>query len=257
VPLRCTHTFQGRDDLEYRYGIRLLQEQDECLVLSKPSGMVCYHDSNNDSNRHTTYNPHLSLEECLSHHFKISLSTLNAQGKGMVHRIDRGTSGCVLVAKTNAAHAILLSQFFLRRVQKSYRAIVVTESANDCNFDVHQEGHMSMPIHGRPSESHYVVQERLSSPRAVKLLIRTEQGRKHQVRIHCSKGWKAPILLDPLYGGREIMSQSPSSCLQRFYSEHKFCLHASTLSVPEYGIHVEDPQPVWWQEVERQLKHSK
>jgi 23S rRNA-/tRNA-specific pseudouridylate synthase len=244
------------EELEHRYDIRLLHQEDEFLILSKPSGMVCYHEGN-VSKRHTQSNRNLSLEDCLYHHFKIPLSTLNAHGKGLVHRIDRGTSGCILVAKTNAAHAVLLSQFFLRRVQKSYHAIVVTESAMDRRFDVHQEGRTSIPIDGRrPSESHFVVQERLSScsSRLVKLRIHTEQGRKHQVRIHCSKGWKAPILLDPLYGGRQIMSQFPSSCLQRFYSEHKFCLHASTLTIPEYNIHVEDPQPAWWQEVETELK---
>ena len=167
------------DKLESRYGVRLLQDSAEYVVLSKPSGMTCCHSTidlaRGDEN--------ISLEDCLLAN-GVALSSLNSEGRGMVHRIDRGTSGCLVVAKTNECHALLMSQFFLRNVQKSYQDLVC--SVNSTNCRLLNRGVVSLPIQGRPAMSSYVVEEQVASLVA-RLRIVTAQGRKHQVRLHCSK----------------------------------------------------------------------
>jgi 23S rRNA-/tRNA-specific pseudouridylate synthase len=138
-------------------------------------------------------------------------------------------------------HALLMAEFFLRNVKKSYQALVdCTESS-----DLLESGSMNLAIGGRPAESRYTVLERMGSTVAL-LQIATHQGRKHQVRIHCSKGLNAPILLDPLYGGEKIMFQLKSSAIRHHRAKKRFCLHAATLAIPNFGIDVQTPIPDWW-----------
>lgn len=229
------------DELESRYGVSLLRDSAEYVVLSTPSGMICCHSaidlSRGDEN--------ISLEECLLAN-GVVLSSLNEEGRGMVHRIDRGTSGCLVLAKTNECHALLVSHFFLRKVQKSYQALV--HLFNSTNYPLSDQGVVTLPIQGRPAMSSYVVEEHVS-PLVARLRIVTTQGRKHQVRLHCSKGLKTPILLDPLYGGEAILFKMKSPILHRLRAEQKFCLHAASLVIPDFGIDVQAPIPDWWQEV--------
>jgi 23S rRNA-/tRNA-specific pseudouridylate synthase len=159
-----------------------------------------------------------------------------------VHRLDRGTSGCLLVAKTTPWHARLMTQFFLRRVEKSYIALVYTHDTTIPN-----EGQIDLPIDGRPAQSSFVVLERYGKL-AAKLRVRTYQGRKHQVRIHCSRGLQAPIFLDPLYGGEAIMYHlSDDSSCKECRARQQFCHHADALSMPDLDIHdIQAPLPDWW-----------
>ena len=96
--------------------------------------------------------------------------------------------------------------------------------------------------------SSYVLEGQMASLVA-RLRIVTAQGRKHQVRLHCSKGLKAPILLDPLYGGEAVLFQIKSPILHRLRVERKFCSHAESLVIPEFGVNAQAPIPDWWQEI--------
>jgi len=274
-------TTQDWSKLEEQYGIRLLQDHGEFAVLSKPSGMVCYHggaDRNKEGTQGTN-NKRLrwdrkrratkkasdkSLEECLLAQ-NIPLSTLNEEGRGLVHRIDRGTSGCLVVAKTNRMHAILLAQFFLRRSKKSYQALV--SSSGTGREPALGGGVIDTPIDRRPAVSRYEFETSVGSHLSW-IRVETEQGRRHQVRIHCSEGLRAPILLDPLYGGQSILStllnqndgddhrneRESRSLLIQARASQKFCLHASTLRIDALGIDAEDPLPEWWQQLEKELQ---
>ena len=147
----------------------------------------------------------------------VALSSLNSEGRGFVHRIDRGTSGCfvLVLAKTNECHALLVSQLFLRNYTLDGQQLLV-------------------PPAGPRSPSSYVVEEQISSQMA-RLRIVTAQGRQYQVRMHCSKGLPAPIVLDPLCGGKAILFQVKSQLLQGLSgAERKFCLHQSRPSVMRY-----------------------
>ena len=290
------HAFEGK------HGIRILQDAEEFMVLSKPGGMVCYHGGsgghrrgrhanqgrgkNKNKNNRNKNIPRQrkksrkendeSLEECLLE-YGVPLSTLNQEGRGLVHRIDRGTSGCLVVAKTNRMHAFLLSQFFLRRAKKSYSALVCSSEEKLTKNNIGRE--ISVSIEGRPANSRFdfetSVGEHLS-----RIRVETQQGRRHQVRIHCSEGLKAPILLDPLYGGQSILSKlmfhindddnnnnnnnnetvnekeenHGGTLLNDAREGQTFCLHASSLTIDAVGIDAHAPLPEWWQQLEAVLQ---
>lgn len=228
------------DSLKRNHDIDLLQETSDFVVISKPSGMVCFH---NEGRKTINDNDDMSLEECLSAH-GVPLSTLNTQGRGLVHRIDRGTSGCMVIAKTNEMHALLMSEFFLRNVNKTYQALVDTYEQTT----LPASGSINLPIAGRPAESHYIVLKNEKSMPSL-LQVTTRQGRKHQVRLHCSRGLKTPIVLDPRYGGERIMFQSSSAAIHAHHAKKRFCLHAASLVIPNFDIHVQTPIPEWWEDL--------
>mmetsp|Transcript_6300 Transcript_6300/g.9690 ORF Transcript_6300/g.9690 Transcript_6300/m.9690 type:complete len:445 (-) Transcript_6300:19-1353(-) len=245
--------FEIRDALNELYGIDVLHESESDLIISKPSGMACFH-------KHTTTSGKLStsrrkrkksgknvsskdkiisgkaavdnsLETILLNH-AIPLSSLNVQARGIVHRLDRGTSGCLILAKNDERHAELLTQFFLRRVDKTYHALVKTGSVHE----LAGSGSISLPVYGRPASSFYEVEESIQSDIA-RLKVKTKTGRKHQVRIHCAKGLGTPIVLDELYDDSSSGQNSES---------RRFCLHASNLKVPGIDV-VKAPIPEWWE----------
>lgn len=225
--------------LEKSYGIKLLQDTKDFVVVSKPSGMVCYHGSTAKQRKSD-----MSLEQCLELH-GVELSSLNDEGKGMVHRIDRGTSGCLVLAKTNRMHALLVAQFFTRSIQKCYQALVYK-----ANGDMRPaSGSINMDIDGRPALSKYHVQAKMGNV-VFRVKVQTEQGRRHQVRKHCAEGLGAPILLDPLYGGEAVMAKLKIPVLPQHRAKQRFCLHASTLQIPQFGIDAKAPIPGWWLELE-------
>ena len=238
-------------ELERLHNIQVLHDAEEFIALSKPSGMVCYHPSKTTSNQRRKDR---SLEDILLEN-GVKLSTLNQEGRGFVHRIDRGTSGCMILAKTNRMHAYLMSQFFLRKVKKSYQALVVCPDHKKTKLP--KKGIIQVDIDGRPAKSHYNVEKQVG-PFITRIKVNTEQGRRHQVRIHCSQGLYAPILLDPLYGGgrQAILSKFkhlPQDRLDELLSAKRFCLHADTLSIDGFGFNVKAPLPDWWNQLENEL----
>ena len=261
-----------KEELLNNHGIQVSLETNDYIVVSKPSGMVCYHDEMAINNaRYVTKKKKRrshgngndnddSLEDILLQY--VPLSTLNKVGRGFVHRIDRGTSGCILLSKTNAMHAQLVTQFFLRRAKKSYLALVHAGGhfldANVKNGTWPNRGKVELAIRGKAATSSYRVVQRYGESHVALLQVETHQGRKHQVRIHCSLGLQSPILLDPLYGGEAIMfrtkRESSNSILPKLHSQKRFCLHAQTLSIPDFGIDVEAPTPEWWQDVINEVK---
>jgi 23S rRNA-/tRNA-specific pseudouridylate synthase len=135
------------------------------------------------------------------------------------------------------------------------------------------ERELSHPIEGRPARSRYTIETGVGK-HLTRIRVDTDQGRRHQVRIHCSEGWRAPILLDPLYGGQSILStllkntntsnngsddknrrrHHRSGLLKRERTAQRFCLHASTLRIDALGIDAKAPLPEWWNELEEELR---
>jgi len=239
----CKDIEQKLQDL-YGNDFKVLQETNDFVVIFKPSGMVCFHKHKTTAGRRTkgrqndNKNVDVSLVDALLQH-DVPLSNLNAEGRGLVHRIDRGTSGCIVLAKTDDAHAKLLTQFFLRRAKKSYTALVSSKEAIE-PF----EGIINMPVDGRPAKSTYSVLERYDNG-VTKVKVETLTGRKHQVRVHCAKGLNSPILLDPIYGNNKVED-----------ADSRFLLHASSLMIPEYEIDVEAHLPFWWEEAVSHMQQS-
>ncbi len=223
-----------KEDLENKFGIPVLRDAASFAVIDKPSGMYL---TNVGRKGHRDDQ---NLDEILLK-VGMSLSTLN-DSYGLVHQLDKGTPGCLVVAKHNKAHAEWIARFFLRDVEKSYTCLVDTASRTQ---KLPQGGTVRLPVNGRPASSLYQVVECYGRIGA-RVSIRTRQGRKHQVRIHCSKGLDTPIILDPRYGGERIMYHIHSDHMKECRAKGRLCLHADSIVVKELDLAVHASPPDWW-----------
>jgi len=226
----------------------VLLETSDFLVANKPAGIACSHrvvttaGKKRSKGRKTS---DMSLVDALLH-CNVQLSTLNAESQGLVHRLDRGTSGCIFLAKTDPIHAHAVAQFFTRQVRKSYVTLVSPAPAK--RFP--ESGTLDIPVNGRPARSDFRVLERFGESAghaqnsAATIEMRTLTGRKHQVRVHASQGLNAPVVNDPVYG--VAAANLPQIANKETTSRERFFLHAATLSIPALDISVEAPVPGWW-----------
>ncbi len=175
--------------------------EDEWLVgVNKPPGMVVHPGKGHWSG---------TLTAALQHHFD-QLSTIGGPTRpGIVHRLDRDTSGVIVIAKTDPAHAALAERFAERTVEKEYWAIVAGEPDRDADvidlpIGPHPYQREKMAIRrddseSRPATTYYQVVERWKGFALVKAFPKT--GRTHQIRVHLAAAGY-PVLCDRLYGGR-------------------------------------------------------
>ncbi|KAL3945242.1 MAG: hypothetical protein SGBAC_000653 [Bacillariaceae sp.] len=226
---------------------KVLHESDNAFVINKPSGISCFHKKKTTAGKvkkgkkSSHKQSDISLEDALSQ-CGVPLSTLNPEGLGLVHRLDRGTSGCMVLAKTDKAHAKLLSEFFLRKCEKQYTTIVAPAPLSS----IPDSGSIDVPVDGRPARSEYHIMKRYGTTAAL-VNFRTFTGRKHQVRVHASSSDLAsPVLNDSQYSRKDRL---PDDIFTSDDSKARFFLHASTLSIPRYEISCQAPLPGWWKPV--------
>ena len=123
---------------------------------------------------------------------------------GIVHRLDKDTSGVMVVARTLPAHTALVAQLSAREVHRQYLAVVVgalvSGGTADAPIDRHPRDRLRMAVRddGREAVTHYRLRERFRAHTALE--CRLETGRTHQIRVHMAH-LKHPIVGDPLYGG--------------------------------------------------------
>jgi len=181
--------------------LEILYEDEELAVVNKPPGMVVHPARGHWSG---------TLAGALQFHFAGRLSTAGGPTRpGIVHRLDRDTSGVLLVAKNDQAHARLAAQFEARSIEKAYLAIVAGCPPRD--RDVVEEPIGAHPHHrekmairrsdpaARRAETFYEVVERFDGFALLRAVPKT--GRTHQIRIHLDHVG-CPVLCDRLYGGR-------------------------------------------------------
>jgi 23S rRNA pseudouridine1911/1915/1917 synthase len=186
--------------------IDVLYHDDFLAVINKPADMVVHPAKGNWSG---------TLVNALQWHFREHLSTENGQLRaGIVHRLDKDTSGVILVAKDDLTHRELSTQFETRKVFKEYVAIAAGELDRDSDY---VDGPMKMHPHDRlrmvvssdpdakPALSYYEVLERFRGFTLVRIQPRT--GRTHQIRVHLLHVG-CPVLADKLYGGRDQVKLS-------------------------------------------------
>ena len=183
----------------------VVYEDDALVVVNKPAGLVVHPGAGAHSG---------TLANALAFHFRQLARRGGATRPGIVHRLDRDTSGLVVVAKTEAAHESLSEQFRTREVYKSYLALVhgvVREDAGRIEEPVARDPvnrtRMAVVRGGRPASSRYRVRRRYE--RFTLLDVEIKTGRTHQIRVHLA--WlKHPVVGDKVYNaGRDLTVQDP------------------------------------------------
>ncbi len=171
-------------------------EDDDLIVVNKPAGMVVHPAAGADAG---------TLANALAYHFAQLSNTAGAARPGIVHRLDKGTSGLLVAAKTESAHENLADQFRAREVFKSYVALVhghVEKKTDQIDQPIARDPRnrirMAVVRGGRPALSIYRVRKRFD--RFTLLEIELKTGRTHQIRVHLA--WlKNPVVGDDVYGG--------------------------------------------------------
>ncbi|NBW60338.1 MAG: 23S rRNA pseudouridine(1911/1915/1917) synthase RluD [Methylophilaceae bacterium] len=214
--------------------LNIVYEDEAILVINKPAGMVVHPASGNWSG---------TLLNALLHHVPALADIPRA---GIVHRLDKDTSGLLVVAKTLAAQTHLVRQLQARTVKREYRTIVWGQIWRNGSVDQPvgrhptQRTRMAVNRNGKPAVTRYEVLERFGVHTYLRCMLET--GRTHQIRVHM-QFLKAPIVGDPVYGYRgivpvKLMSEELLTAVQQFPRQ---ALHAIKLGLvhPTTGLAME------------------
>ena len=211
--------------------LTVLYEDEQIAVIDKPPGMVVHPARGHWSG---------TLTSALAFHFE-QLSTAGGAGRpGIVHRLDRDTSGVMVVAKNDRAHMLLAEQFEQRTTEKEYFAIVAggprwDRDVIDGPIGPHPYHREKMAIRrdypaSREAQTFYEVLERFRGYTAMRALPKT--GRTHQIRLHLGH-IGCPVLCDRLYGGRAQITRGEISgnSAETDILLHRQALHARRLKI--------------------------
>jgi 23S rRNA pseudouridine1911/1915/1917 synthase len=220
--------------------LSVLYEDADLIVLDKPAGLVVHPSAGHEE--HTLVN-------ALLHHCQGQLSGIGGVARpGIVHRLDKDTSGCIVVAKNDSAHLALAAQFAERKMRKAYLAIV-------CGALPHDSGeiHAAIARHpshrkrmtvtedaGREAWTSYHVRERLKAATFVEIELHT--GRTHQIRVHFQH-LGHPVFGDETYGKKQTVRLIEASG----FTPARLMLHSWKLAFKhprnKRSIKVEAPVP--------------
>ena len=215
--------------------LNFVHEDDDIIIINKAAGMVVHPGSGN-------YNG--TLLNGIAYHLRQknpSVSEETLPRFGLVHRIDKNTSGLLVLAKTDKAMRQLAKQFYDHTVKRQYLALVWGDMANDEGtivahvgrnlryrklFEAYPEGD-----HGKEAITHYKVVERFNYVTLVQCILET--GRTHQIRVHM-KHLGHPLFNDDFYGGDKIVKGTIFSKYKQFVDNcfaicPRQALHAKTL----------------------------
>lgn len=203
--------------------LNIVYEDDQILVIDKPAGLVVHPAAGHADG---------TLLNALLHHVP---DIINVPRAGIVHRLDKDTTGLMVVAKTIEAQTRLVDQLQKRSVSRIYECIVigVITSGGKINAPIgrssSQRQRMAVSDGGKPAISHYRVLERYRSHTHVR--VKLETGRTHQIRVHMSHiGY--PLVGDPVYGGRfRIPPAANPSMVQTLKEFPRQALHARFLEL--------------------------
>jgi 23S rRNA pseudouridine1911/1915/1917 synthase len=173
--------------------LRLVHEDADVLVIDKPAGLVVHPGAGNPD--HTLQNALLGFDPKLG----------KMPRAGLIHRLDKDTSGLLVVARTAEAQTSLSRQLMARSMSREYLALCVGVMTGGGTIDApigrNRADRLRMAVResGRPAVTHYRVQERFRAHTF--LSVQLETGRTHQIRLHLAH-LRYPIVGDPVYGGR-------------------------------------------------------
>lgn len=217
--------------------LNILYEDASILFIDKPAGMVVHPAAGNWSG---------TLVNALLHH---DPSLSEVPRAGIVHRLDKETSGVLVVARTLEAHAHLVRQLQERAMEREYLAIskgVMTAGGTvDAPIGRHPADRKKMGVNesGKPAVTHYRVVEKFRAHTWIRLQLET--GRTHQIRVHMEH-IRFALLGDPVYGHRlQIPKESSEQLIEGLRGFKRQALHAARLGLehPATGEWVEHESP--------------
>ena len=193
--------------------LEIVWEDENMLVVNKPSGMLTHPTSIEREN---------TLVNALLYKYGNNLSDINGEfRRGILHRLDRNTSGLLMVAKNNKAHEFLANQIKNHTITKKYHAIVkgvINEDKFEINSPIgrntNQPHKMMTREDGKPSKTIVKVLERFKDATYVELTLIT--GRTHQIRVHM-KSINHPVYNDTLYGAGQGKVKTDEQVLQSYF----------------------------------------
>lgn len=237
---------QGEEIVPEEMSLNIVYEDDEILIINKPVGLVVHPASGNKTG---------TLINGVAYHLQEQNKSITENSLprfGLVHRIDKNTSGLMVLAKTEKAVASLAKEFFHHTIHRYYIALVWGDLAEDSGiirahvgrhkrfrkmFDAYPEGE-----YGKDAVTHYKVLERFRYVTLIQCVLET--GRTHQIRVHM-KHLGHPLFNDEIYGGDRIVKGTVFSKYKQFVDNcfaicPRHALHAKTIGF----IHPKTRQPV-------------
>ncbi|OQW95497.1 MAG: 23S rRNA pseudouridine(1911/1915/1917) synthase [Beggiatoa sp. IS2] len=203
--------------------LTVLYEDADIIVINKPAGLVVHPGAGNAE---------FTLVNALLHHAPELAQLPRA---GIVHRLDKETSGILVVARSLSAHTALIVQQQARKFLREYQAIVigilVTGGTIDAPIARHptQRTQMAVIANGRPAITHYRIIQRFREHTHIR--VQLETGRTHQIRVHFAYK-RYPLLGDPVYGGRLHLPPGSSEIFREtLRSFSRQALHAEKLGI--------------------------
>lgn len=231
INLRVPET-QAVDIVPQDIPLDILYQDQDIVVVNKPCGMVVHPAAGNEDG---------TLVNALLYHIH-DLSGIGGEMRpGIVHRLDKDTSGLILIAKNDKAHTAMSEQFKSRSMEKHYRAVAYGHFSEDCGLiDAPIARHpvdrkkMAVVANGKPSQTQWQVIERLRG--ATYLDVHLLTGRTHQIRVHM-QSIGHPLLGDPIYAPNiKTAVRIPRLMLHAYSLEFT---HPST----QQRMHIEAPLP--------------
>lgn len=211
-------------DLPEDIPLNIVFEDEAFLIINKPTGLVVHPGAGNHS--HTLVN-------ALLHH---APSLIELPRAGIIHRLDKDTTGLLVIAKTLTAYTDLSRQMQSREIKRHYLALVqghlISGGTIDTFYGRHPHNRLKMTVAqgGRQAVTHYRLQKHYQNYFTL-LDVSLETGRTHQIRVHMNH-INHPIFGDPLYGKRpKLPKELPDDIEELILSFHRQALHASTLTL--------------------------
>ena len=206
--------------------LEIIHEDESLAVINKPAGMVVHPGAGVLNG---------TLANAIAHHFKFQIPDSKFENRvGIVHRLDKDTSGLIVVAKTEEIHEQLSEQFRERQVFKSYVALVHGEIAGNAGTidqpiarEKHNRTRMAIRAHGRNAVSLWKLRKRFEKFSLLNVEIKT--GRTHQIRVHLMS-INHPVVGDETYNSGRDKTVKDLTVRQAITDLNRFFLHAERLS---------------------------